>query len=190
MPDNYKKNYPDLGLVEFCPNSRSRRLRITIKPFQTVRVTIPQGFSLQEAEDFLLEKAAWLKKNLVKIDQYESQVELARRTIIPVDPQKARSFLQQRCRQLAEKYGFKFNKISIRRQKTRWGSCSSRKNINLNINLIYLPEDLRDHVLLHELVHTRIADHSYRFWQELAKYSPEPKIKNKKLKDFQYLIYQ
>ena len=70
-------------------------------------------------------------------------------------------------RELAKIYGFKYAKASIRNQKTKWGSCSAKNNISLNINLVRLPDELRDYVILHELVHTRHKNHSNRFWETL-----------------------
>jgi len=70
---------------------------------------------------------------------------------------------------LAEEYGFEYNKVFVKNQKTRWGSCSERNNINLNIALAGLTDELRDYVLLHELLHTRIKNHSKKYWSELDK---------------------
>ena len=83
---------------------------------------------------------------------------------------------------LAEQNGFTVNKVSIRNQKTRWGSCSSLNNINLNIKLVKLPEELVDYVLFHELVHTKIKNHSKAFWSELDYYVGDAKKLDKKLK--------
>jgi len=67
-------------------------------------------------------------------------------------------------------HDFRFNKVSIRNQKTKWGSCSAGNNISLNMNLARLPEELRDYVILHELVHTRIKNHSREFWALLDEF--------------------
>jgi predicted metal-dependent hydrolase len=71
---------------------------------------------------------------------------------------------------MAKIHNFKYNKVSIRNQKTKWGSCSAKNNISLNINLVRLPDELRDYVILHELVHTRFKNHSKEFWAELNKF--------------------
>jgi predicted metal-dependent hydrolase len=72
--------------------------------------------------------------------------------------------LPSRLEMLADRHGFRYSGVSIRHSKTRWGSCSSKKCINLSVSLMYLPEYLIDYVLLHELCHTREMNHSERFW--------------------------
>lgn len=74
--------------------------------------------------------------------------------------------------ELASEAGLPYASARVRHQKTRWGSCSARKTISLNRNLVFLPEHLARSVMLHELAHTRVLDHSPRFWAELQKYDP------------------
>ncbi len=80
---------------------------------------------------------------------------------------KARKKLVKRLDELTVKYGFSYNRVFVRNQKTRWGSCSVRNNINLNVNLVTLPRELMDYVILHELMHTRIKHHGKIFWKEM-----------------------
>lgn len=96
---------------------------------------------------------------------------------------EAKNYLPQRLEFLANKYGFKYGSIALRNQKTRFGSCSYQNNINLNINLMKYDFDCIDYVLIHELVHTKIKNHSEKFWQEVEKYCPDYKILRKKLKN-------
>ena len=85
---------------------------------------------------------------------------------------EARAFLGDRLERLADRHGLEYSGLSIRRQKTRWGSCSAKKKINLNDRLMFLPESLMEHVLLHELAHTRHLDHSPRFYALLEHMDP------------------
>jgi len=84
----------------------------------------------------------------------------------------AKTYLHQRINQLSAAHGFHFNRLAIRAQRTRWGSCSSRANISLNWRLVKAPEAVSDYVRLHELVHTRILNHSPAFWREVARVAP------------------
>ena len=80
---------------------------------------------------------------------------------------EARKILPSRLTGLAQKHGFQFNKLTIRNNKRNWGSCSSRNNISLNLQMMKLPDELIDYVLLHELVHTLIKNHGPLFWAKL-----------------------
>ena len=91
----------------------------------------------------------------------------ADRLITRVYGYEARQVLPGRLKELAAKYGFSYNKITVRNNKCNWGSCSSRNNISLNLQMMKLPDELIDYILLHELVHTQIKDHSARFWNKL-----------------------
>ena len=95
---------------------------------------------------------------------------------------EAKNYLPFRIRFLADKYGFEFNKLTLRNQKTRFGSCSFVNNINLNINLMNYDFDIIDYVLIHELVHTKVKNHSKTFWNEVEKYCPNYKELRKRLK--------
>jgi predicted metal-dependent hydrolase len=84
--------------------------------------------------------------------------------------------------QLAGIHGFTCNRVTVRQQKTRWGSCSPKNTISLNVKLALLPAELSDYVILHELVHTRVHNHSKKFWAELDKYVPNSKAMAKRLR--------
>ncbi len=87
---------------------------------------------------------------------------------------EAKAILIPRALKLSEKYGFPVNQIRVKNLKSRWGSCSSLNNINLNIHLMRLPVHLSDYVILHELVHIRHRNHSAAFWDELGRHVPDP----------------
>ena len=95
---------------------------------------------------------------------------------------EAKKILPVRLEELARKHGFKYGKVAIRNAKTRWGSCSWRNNINLNLHLARLDNDLIDYVILHELCHTVEKNHSVRFWALLHKHLPNATELRKRLK--------
>ena len=80
---------------------------------------------------------------------------------------EAKKILPPRINELALKHGFQYNKITIRNNKRNWGSCSSKNNISLNLQMMKLPDELIDYILLHELVHTKIKNHGPQFWARL-----------------------
>lgn len=105
-------------------------------------------------------------------------------SIIEVYRREAKVILVNRCRELSGKYGFKINDIKIKKMTSRWGSCSSKKNINLNLFLMRVPEHLYDYVILHELMHTRHMNHGRVFWEELDKYTGNAKSLAKELRKY------
>lgn len=80
---------------------------------------------------------------------------------------EAKKILPARLAELAKKNGFEFQRITIRNNKRNWGSCSSKNNISLNLQMMKLPDELIDYILLHELVHTEIKNHGAKFWGKL-----------------------
>jgi predicted metal-dependent hydrolase len=183
--------YTGIGDVSFVRSHRARNLSIRINQQGEVRVTMPSFVSQKRAERFLHSKQEWVLKRLnglnhmncrgtlppeggaIQIRGRDYVVHLLRgdadveAAIWRVLQKEALHYLPGRVTELSEKHGYKISGLKIRRMKTRWGSCTARKSINLNSWLVMLPEYLSDYVILHELVHTRIPDHSIRFWEEL-----------------------
>lgn len=95
---------------------------------------------------------------------------------------EAKDYLPKRLNLMAEKFGFKYNKVALKTHKTRWGSCSFNNNINLNINLMNLDEKYIDYVLIHELCHTVEKNHQENFWKLLESCMPEAQKIRKELK--------
>lgn len=95
---------------------------------------------------------------------------------------EARAYLPRRLEYLAETYGFAYSKVRFGTQKGRWGSCSSRGTISLNVGLMLLEPDLIDYVLVHELCHTKQMNHSPAFWSRVEEILPDYKARRKVLK--------
>ena len=159
---------------------KAKHINISVKYPSIVRVAIPKGVSLKRAVSFVNTKKKWIIRALQKSKaNFEKRKHLG-----PVHMEHAEKYLLNRLKKLAVKYGFQYNKATIRNQKTRWGSCSEKNNISLNMQLMNLPRELMDYVILHELVHTKIKNHSPLFWHQLDKYVINSKLKNRKLKEF------
>jgi predicted metal-dependent hydrolase len=158
-----------LGSVLFESSKRAKHVNISVKPFKGVRVAVPDGRSFKQAEEFVYSKTDWILRHLNKIQQYEKEGHLNSKVSESIDKVKAKKELTRRLKQLAERHDFAYNEVFIRNQRTRWGSCSSKNNISLNMNLVRLPDELIDYVILHELLHTREKNHSRAFWIEMDK---------------------
>ena len=94
----------------------------------------------------------------------------------------ARKLIVNKINKVNSFYGFKFNKVSIRNQKTRWGSCSINRNLNFNYKLIYLPEELSEYIVAHEICHLKEFNHSREFWKLVSEGVPSYKEIRKELK--------
>ena len=173
---------PPLGSVLFAKTKRTKRLSITIKPFRGIRVAVPYRLPFKEAQKYFHSNIAWAKKSLDHIRKIEQEHISTVNNGPRFNKTKARAAITQRLNYLAGKHGFNYNRLFIKNQKTRWGSCSDQNNINLNINLARLAEELLDYVILHELVHIKVKNHSKKFWSELDKYVGSAKELDKKLK--------
>ena len=158
----------NFGSVTFAKSQRAKYQRITVRSDKTITVTIPRGGSLSEAKQFLKTKFSWIQKQLQKIDQHTQHRDMPD---LDIDLEKAQVDLFNRLDYYSKKHNFSYNRSGFRCQKTRWGSCSGKNNISLNVNIAFLPEELQDYVLLHELVHTKVKNHSRKFWAELDKYT-------------------
>ena len=178
-----------VGEILLERSSRARHINLSVKPFKGVRVAVPKGVSFREALAVAQNKAPWLAKHLERMAIIEQTV-LARKQEKRIPHSQARRILVARLGELAARHGFSYNRVFIRNQKTRWGSCSRKNNINLNAKLVQLPRSLMDYTILHELVHTRIKNHGPGFWEALAKYLPNPKALDRQLNAYWMLLVE
>ncbi len=102
--------------------------------------------------------------------------------------QQTATTLGQRLEQIAESMGLKYNKFRIKKQSSRWGSCSKKKNLNFNLMLAAAPPEVVDYVLIHELAHLTVLDHSERFWALVGSFDPDYRIHKEWLSKFAPLI--
>lgn len=181
MANPYVINIDGIGPVLFEHSRRARRIIISVKTSKNVRVAVPTRSTFKTALEFVYLKKEWIQRHLVKIEQNENRKQAFSDPSLAIDKAAARKTLIDRLHQLAQEHGFKYHNASVRNQRTRWGSCSQKNNISLNMKLVLLSKELIDYVILHELVHTRIHNHSKKFWAELDKYRENSKIMAKRL---------
>ena len=182
MPQSKTITVKNLGPVLLEQSLRAKRLNVSIKPPQRIRIAVPKGVSFRTARKFLLTRLDWIKYHLDKIKNLEQQK--STHNIPPINRTKARLFLINRLNDLSREYGYNYHRVFIRNQRTRWGSCSVKNNINLNMNLVRLPEELIDYVILHELVHIKHKNHGKKFWGEMDKLVGDGKKLQKRLRGY------
>ena len=154
---------PEIGEVTFRKSARGRRVAIRVHPVRGVTVSVPTLVPYAAAMAFFKLKRQWV------LETMRRQKEKDRNTVVPSAAEieslrrQAKSELPPRLSVLAARYGFTYNRVTIKHNATNWGSCSSKGNINLNLNIVRLPRILQDYVLLHELCHLRHLDHGHAF---------------------------
>jgi predicted metal-dependent hydrolase len=131
-----------------------------------VRVTIPRGGSRREAASFAESQREWIVKQLRKVAEYrERPCPVVPSEVVRTERARARRELPARLMALAARFGLTVTRVSIRDQRSRWGSCSRSGHICLNWRLVTMPDWVCEYVLIHELMHLKRMDHSPRFWK-------------------------
>ena len=154
---------PEIGEVTFRKSARGRRVAIRVHPVRGVTVSVPTIVPYAAAMAFFKLKRQWVLAAVRRQKDRLKDTPIASSSEVEALRRQAKTELPQRLAELAERYGFIYNKVTIKHNSTNWGSCSARGNINLNLNIVRLPLLLQDYVLLHELCHLRHQDHGHAF---------------------------
>ena len=168
--------------------SKRKTLAIEIKSDGRVIVRAPMRCPRRDIERFLLEKSDWIVQHRAKVLALREQEEanpVSALTDVQLRGLKKRAALviPERVAHFAPLVGVDYGSITIRSQKTRWGSCSSKGNLNFNCLLLLAPPEVLDYVVVHELCHRKQMNHSPRFWAEVGRVLPDYKIRVKWLKE-------
>ena len=160
--------HPRVGEVTLARSSRARRVSIRVRATGAVRLAYPFGVSRQRALAFLDEKVGWILAVRERMERKRAALPpqlppAERKARIEELRRAAKADLPERIARLAAATGLRYEKLSIRASRTKWGSCSGQNHISLSLFLMTLPEHLRDFVILHELCHTVHHNHSPRF---------------------------
>ena len=160
----------ELGDILLCKSARARRLSVSVSAGRKVRVTMPYHTSYNSALAFFLQSRAWVIETIGRQRQRQAGATIGEGDMTLRDMAAlAAEKLPGRIALLAQRYGFGYAGLHLQHNRSNWGSCSARKNINLNINLVRLPQALCDHVIIHELCHLRHMNHGADFHDLLEK---------------------
>lgn len=165
--------------------SNRRTIELKICTDGHLQVRAPHYMTDAAIADFLNKKSEWIARHQTRIKERQ-QKKAQEPPVQQLSPQDIRALADQamkvipdRVRFYAEKIGVDYGRVTIRNQKTRWGSCSAKGNLNFNCLLMLTPEDVQDYVVIHELCHRKEMNHSPKFWSEVAKIMPD--YKNSKI---------
>lgn len=165
MADTSSRIYkdPEIGDVVLRKSLRSRSIGIRVHPVKGVSVSVPYIVPYAVAIAFFQSRRTWVLETMAKQREKYKDVVMPTSSEIEALRKQARKELPPRLAELAARYGFRYNRVSIKHNASNWGSCSTMGNINLNLNVLRLPKVLQDYVLLHELCHLRHHDHGHAF---------------------------
>ncbi len=164
---------------------RARYLRITIYPGGELKATLPWGMNFEALEKYLRQKTDWILRKLSLARKKKPVLSLPRSSRREYLKQKrqALELAKAKIERWNRVYGFRYARISIRNQKTRWGSCSQKGNLNFNYKILHLPEKHLDYIIVHELCHLREFNHSKKFWDLVKAAVPEYKKIRKEIRN-------
>ena len=165
------------GLSVLLVRSSRKTLAVQIRADGTVIARAPLRMPKDRILCFMSEKASWIRMQQGIMQEREKMRQQARIHLDAAQEkelrERARSVLAQRTAYFARQIGVTYGRITVRDQKTRWGSCSQTGNLNFNFRLILAPPEVLDYVVVHELCHRRQMNHSAQFWQEVAQVLPD-----------------
>jgi len=167
---------------------RHKSMTLQITPDARLVVRVPYYASAEEIRRFVSRNQRWIEQNIERVRR-----ENAQRAINPDDrisPEELRRLAElakhtipPRADFYASQMGVTYGRITIRNQKTRWGSCSAKGNLNFNCLLMLAPPDVQDYVIVHELCHRKQMNHSRLFWEEVRRVMPDYRRREQWLKE-------
>lgn len=169
--------------------TRRKTVSLEVKRDGSVIVRAPLRMPQREIQEFIESHRSWIEHKCRLMEKRRAQS--VSTGAPPVDEisgkewKKIREAFADRVDYYCKKMDVQVGRITIRNQKTRWGSCSAKGNVNFNYQLYYMPPELMNYVIVHELAHRRHMDHSVLFWEEVARYCPEYAVYRNQLKKYE-----
>ena len=157
---------------------RSNRKTVSIQVNQDLSITVraPQRVTQKEIKRILEKNDSWIQKHIEMLREKQAEAEDVKKLTaeeIKTLAEQALKLIPQIVEYFARQVGVTYGRITIRNQKTRWGSCSSKGNLNFNCLLMLAPTEILDYVVVHELCHRKEMNHSKAFWTEVEKVLPD-----------------
>lgn len=172
-------------------SNRAKRVFIKIDVFGDVVVIIPSKMHIDQSliDKLLNENMEWILKNIEKIKDKRSNIKYTNKDDYLKYKDLALDIIRIKIEYFNTFYNLPLNKISIRNQRTKWGSCSSSGNLSFNYRLCFLPDNLSDYIVVHELCHLAFMDHSQYFWDKVSITIPDHILRRKNMAQYSSLLY-
>lgn len=179
--------------VHFLQNSKQRHCYLRVKGQNQLQITANKRFTIEDAKKLIHQKKAWILKHFKTYENMPSPNEFyylgEKHTNQAINKdelyaQKAKEMLPSLVQKHAQRMNAFPTKLSFRKNKTRFGSCSAKNAVSLNILLMKFPQEVIEYVIIHELAHIKHKNHSAQFWKHIEVFCPNYKILDKRLKEF------
>lgn len=158
-------------------------MRLSVQPGGSVVLTVPHTISVRVIEVFLTKHREWIERASARMSEFKTLPVSGRRAYLE-HKEKARAFVHERVAYWNQFYSHSYKRISIKNTKRVWGSCSRKGNLNFSFTLFFLPSELADYVIVHELCHLKEHNHSSRFWTLVEKQLPNYKTLRRGLRRY------
>jgi predicted metal-dependent hydrolase len=173
--------------LEYTLRKRRGQKRMTLSVHESGRVTltVPRWVTQKAAHAFVEERSQWIRTSLqslvsgVTVDPQEARNQYLKHK------EDARELVLKRLSELNQQYNYVYNRVSIRMNSSRWGSCNSKGNLSFDFRILFLPPELQEYLLVHELCHLKEMNHSPRFWALVAHAVPDYKQRQQALHSLQ-----
>jgi len=165
-------------------SKRAKNIRISIDQ-EGKLVVIKPYYYIFSINKILRSKSKWI---LNKLSSLDTNIYLSNKEDYLKYKEEVYNLILKRLEYYNRVYNYKYNKIRIKNQKSRWGSCSSQKNLNFNYKILFLKDYMQDYIIVHELCHLKEMNHSQRFWNLVSQSIPNYINIRKELKDYKILI--
>ena len=164
-------------------SNRVKYMRLKVLPGGAVVLTAPPWISSGVIERFVRGHSSWIDRSVRRMRTFKPLPVSGRRAYLK-RKEEARSFITERVQHWNREYGFTYNRIAIKNTKRLWGSCSRKGNLNFSYALLFLPRELADYVVVHELCHLMEHNHGPRFWALVGKVLPDFVARRRELRRY------
>jgi hypothetical protein len=164
-------------------SARAKHLRISVQPGGAIVVTAPVSSREATIESFLHKSASWVERAVARMSRYKALPVSGRRAYLK-HKEQSRTFITERVEYWNQFYQFSYGRISIKDTRRCWGSCSAKGNLNFSYALLFLPQELADYVVVHELCHLKEHNHSRAFWGLVEQAQPNYKALRRQLRTY------
>lgn len=160
-----------------------RNLSISIRRDGSVTVSKPHFLPNYLVAPFIKKHTSWIEKKLEELKKRPPSI-LSKHSVpeYKAHKEEARAIVHKKLAEFNAKYKFEYGGVRIGNQRSRWGSCSAQKNLNFNYKIVFLPDDLQNYLIVHELCHLKELNHSEKFWALVGRELPNWKALRSRLK--------